>query len=247
MSTTQGTNPITGTVITAAAEAAEQAAQEAKAKEAELSKAVKAADREFIGALKAGEKAVQKIADALATASELELHKHTTNEVTGKPFTSFTAYVQARTAEFPLMHKVIRKELVKVLTEAGHSVRQIAAATNASVGTVAGDQKEAGLTTPKPQLTDAEAAAAKVAAAVKAYANAATRVMDLLAEMTAEELATVMATSTDVRTSTAATRKLRQQAADKAADKAMVSKPQPTTKPQPSAPQASKEAVAVGA
>lgn len=222
MSTATGT--IATGVITPedAKEAADKAAAARDAKE------YATADKALVSSLKAGEKAVQKIADALATAAELELHKHTTNPDTGRPYTSFTAYVQSRTAEFPLIHRVVRKELVKVLTEAGHSVRQIAAAVQASPGSVVNDQQEAGLRE-KATTTDTDADAQKIARIVKGAATALGKVRDAVQDMTDEELATIMAELTDTRAVVAGMRKLRSDAASKGKGKSSAPKPTPAT------------------
>jgi methylmalonyl-CoA mutase cobalamin-binding subunit len=232
MSTTIGNNVITGVTDDSGRAAIEAAEKQAKANAAAEAKQYTDADKALVSSLKAGEKAVQKIANALATAAELELHKHTVNAETGRPFASFTAYVQSRTAEFPLMHRLVRKEVVKVLTEQGHSVRAIAAAVQASPGSVVGDQQEAGLKEKTTPTTDADSDAQKLARIVKGAVSALVRIRDNVADFTDEELATLMAEITDTRSVVAATRKLRKEAADKAASKAAgkaAGKAKPTT------------------
>lgn len=232
MSTIIGHNPVTGSADSAKVNAAETEAKQAKAIEAARAKEIAAADREVISSLKAHEKTGERLAVALATARDLEVHRHYTDAETGKPFTSFTAYLQARTADFPLIHRIARKQLVADMLDHGASVRQIAAVTRASVGSVASDKAEieaakrdAGQAPAKTAEQLRTERAAAVARVVKGGLTALTKITDNVADMSDDELAEVMAALTDARSVVAATRKLRGDAAAKAAAKGQTKAP----------------------
>lgn len=219
MSTHKGNNPVTGAARPELAQQAEADAKTAKIKAQEESKRHAAIDGAVKTALKSHEKTGSALALALANASDAEIHKHVTNPETGRPFTSFTAYLQARTSEFPLLHKTLRKALVAELVKHGASVRQIAAVTQTSVGTAAGDVNEANGQQRTPQTGGdgvQESATLKASKAVKGYSTACTRVNDALADMTDEEIATVISAGNETLNLARAARKFRAEAANKA-------------------------------
>jgi len=223
MSTTLGNNPAAGTtnhgapqtsvpsgIVPPALTAKDVSQEQANEIDARLKSNLRTFDNSY-----------QEMSLTVSLARANEVHLLLTHSVTGKPFKSFTAYLDDRAASFPNLGKHLSKALVADMIKAGDSVRSAAAAAKVSVGTAAAIRKEikeaeaskaeaealAALRKADPAAAKAaeaeaeakatkakaEAEAAAQAKAVQIHTDTARRTVGLVGKLTVEQLATVLA------------------------------------------------------
>lgn len=159
-------------------------------------------DRAVVSAFTGVEKAFDRAATAIIAAHDAELHLHTVNEATGKPFGSFAAYAKDRAASFPVLSKSLSKALMVTLHEHGLSLRAIAAVTNVSSQATVKNVVEAAATEVAKAAAESgdQAAAEQVANAeqvkasklAKSLPGLLTRVQDSAVDMSDDELAATL-------------------------------------------------------
>lgn len=165
---TTGTGVTTTTPLTAEEQKLATEAAEAAAK-IEAEKAGRAADADVIRTLRNAESSFEALSTAVSIARQSNAYLFVTDERTGKPFTSHTAYITSRASAFPLVGKAMGKALVLDMHAHGDSIRAAAAAAGVSVGTAAGIVKAAKAA--KAAEAEATAIAEAEAKATEAKAN----------------------------------------------------------------------------
>lgn len=183
MSTTEGTNPTTGTTNGAESEVID----------------LKKLDTKLVGSFKSANLSLEKIAVLIVECQEREvwLDENVTNSA-GKPFKTWGAYLADRLGQYPLVNKALKGPMVAMLLEAGVSVRAAAKAADVSKSTASNiNQERKGKRAARPNdgtegTQDTEGLGTTAAQDAKKAAtqavNALKKVNDLVADMSGPDL-----------------------------------------------------------